>query len=147
MDYIGNWAGGTTYKQGDVVRYNNVDYLAVNPSTGQTPPSAVPLADAGWTLMPLVGAWTLLSGWPAPRFRRLSSGLVIFRGLANGGATGSIMFTLPVGYRPGDNIRFLVNNSWRADSIEVATNGNVTAQNRNDNGWLDTGSISFYAEG
>lgn len=40
IDYENAWAVGTPYQAGDVVRYNNVDYLAVNDSTGQTPPAA-----------------------------------------------------------------------------------------------------------
>jgi Carbohydrate-binding module family 5/12 len=40
IDYIGGWAPGVSYKAGDVVSYNGVDYLAVNPSTGVTPPPA-----------------------------------------------------------------------------------------------------------
>ena len=42
--YVGNWAAGTAYQPGQVVSYNGVDYLAVNPSTGQIPPAASPLA-------------------------------------------------------------------------------------------------------
>jgi Carbohydrate-binding module family 5/12 len=37
VDYIGDWSAATTYKQGDVVRYAGVDYIAVNPSTNQAP--------------------------------------------------------------------------------------------------------------
>ncbi len=45
VDYIGNYSAATPYKKGDVVRYNGQDYLAVNDSTGVTPPGAavVPL--------------------------------------------------------------------------------------------------------
>lgn len=42
IDYVGVWAAGTTYQPGQVVRHNGVDYLAVNPSIGQTPPVASP---------------------------------------------------------------------------------------------------------
>lgn len=38
IDYIGGWSAGVSYKAGDVVSYNGVDYIAVNPSTGSTPP-------------------------------------------------------------------------------------------------------------
>ena len=38
IDYVGGWAAGTAYKPGDVVRHNGIEYLAVNPSTAQTPP-------------------------------------------------------------------------------------------------------------
>ena len=43
VDYIGNWGAGTAYKKGDVVRYSNQDYMAVNDSTGVTPTPAMPV--------------------------------------------------------------------------------------------------------
>lgn len=42
IDYVGGWVAGTTYKPGDVVRHNGIEYLAVNPSTGQIPSPAGP---------------------------------------------------------------------------------------------------------
>lgn len=51
-DYEGAWAVGTPYVQGDVVLYNGVEYLAVNPSTGQTPPA--PAAPPAVLAIPLV---------------------------------------------------------------------------------------------
>lgn len=39
VDYKGDWAAGTQYLSGDVARLNGIDYLAVNPSLGQTPPA------------------------------------------------------------------------------------------------------------
>jgi len=47
VDYKGAWAAGTAYAAGDVVRYNGVDYLAVNPSTGVDPGVAVGPVDSG----------------------------------------------------------------------------------------------------
>jgi len=44
VDYVGDWAVGTTYQPGQVVRFAGVDYLAVNPSLGQVPPRTSPLA-------------------------------------------------------------------------------------------------------
>jgi len=46
VDYIGDWAAGTPYKKGDVVRYGGNDYLAVNDSTGSTPPAPAPSGGA-----------------------------------------------------------------------------------------------------
>jgi hypothetical protein len=40
VDYEGAWNPATQYAPGDVVRYLGVDYLAVNPSLGSTPPNA-----------------------------------------------------------------------------------------------------------
>ena len=81
VDYIGNWGAGTTYKAGDVVRHNGIDYLAVNPSTGQTPPAALGLgAGFGTTLpaSPVDGQeYTLVDSLTAPtyswRFRYTAS--------------------------------------------------------------------------
>jgi hypothetical protein len=50
VDYIGNWSAGVTYKAGDIVRYNGVDYLAANPSTGVTPPDVMSAVGVGTSL-------------------------------------------------------------------------------------------------
>ena len=39
VDYIGTWGSGVAYKKGDVIRHNGNDYMAVNVSTGVTPPA------------------------------------------------------------------------------------------------------------
>jgi hypothetical protein len=41
VDYEGAYAAGTQYRPGDVVRYNGVDYICVNPALGQTPAATV----------------------------------------------------------------------------------------------------------
>lgn len=46
IDYVGDWVAGTTYQPGQIVRYAGVDYIAVNPSIGQTPPLASPYPHA-----------------------------------------------------------------------------------------------------
>jgi Carbohydrate-binding module family 5/12 len=50
VDYAGAWAAGTSYNPGDVVNYNGVQYIAVNPSVGQTPPTVLPLVSYATTL-------------------------------------------------------------------------------------------------
>jgi hypothetical protein len=54
VDYENAWAAGTAYTPGDVVIHNGIEYIAVNPSTGQTPPPSP--AVAGATVIPLVTA-------------------------------------------------------------------------------------------
>jgi hypothetical protein len=51
IEYENVWAGATAYQPGDVVVHNGVEYLAVNPSTGQTPPALLPLAPPPVTLV------------------------------------------------------------------------------------------------
>ena len=53
IDYVGDWSGATAYLPGQIVRYNGVDYLAVNPSVGQTPPTVFGPVGAGYgTILP-----------------------------------------------------------------------------------------------
>jgi hypothetical protein len=54
IEYENAWAVGTAYQPGDVVIHNGVEYLAVNPSTGQTPPTP---ASAPPLVIPLVTAF------------------------------------------------------------------------------------------
>jgi hypothetical protein len=54
IEYENAWAAGVPYTPGDVVIHNGIEYLAVNPSTGQTPPPSP--AVAGATVIPLVTA-------------------------------------------------------------------------------------------
>jgi len=54
IEYENAWAAGTAYQPGDVVIHNGIEYIAVNPSTGQTPPPSP--AVAGATVIPLVTA-------------------------------------------------------------------------------------------
>jgi hypothetical protein len=51
IEYENVWNTTTAYQAGDVVTYNGIDYLAVNPSTGQTPPAitAAPRVTYGTT--------------------------------------------------------------------------------------------------
>lgn len=46
IDYIGDWAADVTYQPGQIVRYNGVDYISVNPSVGQVPPASTPVVGA-----------------------------------------------------------------------------------------------------
>jgi len=46
VDWEGAWAAGTQYAPGDVVTYNGVNYLAVNPSLGVNPGAAAALPQA-----------------------------------------------------------------------------------------------------
>ena len=53
VDYEGAYNAGTQYVPGDVVRYEGVDYICVNPALGTAPPAA---AFGGLPVTPLVTA-------------------------------------------------------------------------------------------
>ena len=60
VDYENVWAAGTAYQAGDVVSHNGVDYLAVNPSTGSTPPAVAGVSGVTWE-----GAWAAPTAYQA----------------------------------------------------------------------------------
>ena len=58
VDYVGDWAAGTPYVPGQVVRHNGADHLAVNPSTGQAP------TGPGSGVLPVIGMGIALPSSP-----------------------------------------------------------------------------------
>ena len=79
--------------------------------------------DTGWQTPTLSGAWVNYStGWRTARYRRVD-GLVIIEGLVRSG-TGTI-FTLPVGYRPLENLLFAVDGDTQVHK-RVDVNGDGT---------------------
>ena len=97
VDYIGDWSSSVSYLQGNVARYNGVDYLAVNPSTGQTPPPAgsgllPPVVNGQW-VKGVGGAtvWAAIKAADLTQFATVMvAGYVASTGTA---ATGSSGFT------------------------------------------------------
>ena len=93
------------------------------------------------TETPLMGSMDLSNGWsaysypggvPAPsNFTKTSAGVVVLNGLVRGGSNGSIITTLPNGYRPYKNLTFEALAFPNIQSrIDVDTSGNVI--------WRDT---------
>jgi hypothetical protein len=80
-------------------------------------------------------AWitpTLTNGWVnfgAPRenlsFRKTVTGDVVIRGSVKNGATGTVVFTLPVGYRPANERQFPTVAGGQLGSVVVSSTGTV----------------------
>lgn len=98
---------------------------------------------------------TLLNGWenygtsftPA-RYRKLSSGLVVVQGLIRfgTGTAGTVLFVLPAGYRPDNNLIFNVRNTSGATArLDVKNNGNVQIDEGAATAWLSL-NIQFPAD-
>lgn len=97
VDHKGTWAAGTAYLGGDVVTYNGVDYLAVNASTGQTPPAAIGGGVGIGTALPAAGDGTeyvLVDSLTAPtyawRFKYVASISDAYKWLCVGGAAALV---------------------------------------------------------
>lgn len=90
-------------------------------------------------------------GNPNAGFWRSKSGIVYLRGLCKSGAVGTIIFTLPVGFRPGifagvtTHYRFAVNSSNLFGAVRVTSIGDVFIDVASTT-WIDLAGIQFRAE-
>ena len=85
-----------------------------------------------WIAPALVNGWTSLGPSYAPGFYKTASGDVVGRGLVYGGQSQTVVYTLPVGYRPAIYQHFASviddgTGTWRAAMCRAGPDGNVTA--------------------
>jgi archaellum component FlaF (FlaF/FlaG flagellin family) len=96
-----------------------------------------------WRNATFLGSWTNFgSGFHNAQFRRMGD-VVELRGLVRGGAQGSTIFNLPVGFRPLS--RVLVPTVTSPDAIgriDIDAGGNVIAV-KSDPNWLGLDSVRF----
>jgi hypothetical protein len=72
----------------------------------------------------------------------------MLRGLVKGGANSSTIFTLPSGFHPSGEQRFIAGNAAGANFVDVDTAGNVVFSGfANNNSWQSLDGITFYADG
>jgi hypothetical protein len=84
--------------------------------------------DTAWQTPTLNAGWANFgTGWETAGYRKLSSGLVVLRGLVVSASTG-VVFTLPVGYRPALHRVLATSCSPGADAwtrLDVLSTGDV----------------------
>jgi hypothetical protein len=125
-DYSGEYSVGVN---------NTVWKLANTTVVGTATPVAN--ADAGPYVKNIVAststasdwfATTAASGWTntSGRYKRDELGYIHLSGYLGGGSAGTIMTTLPSGFRPAQQESFAVNASGVAGVVTVATNGQVS---------------------
>jgi hypothetical protein len=110
---------------------------------------------AGMTRLPapyiyptLQNGWVNYGGGHAPaQFIKLSSGVVLIHGLIRTGTAtaGTLLFTLPEGYRPATKLTFPVATNDRIGRVSVLTDGRVLVDNVS-NAWLSLAGIVFPTE-
>ena len=124
-DYSGEYKVGAN---------NTVRKLANTTVVGTGTPVAN--ADAGPYVKAIVSStasasdWfpaTAASGWTntSGRYKSDELGFVVLSGYMGGGGVGTLMTTLPVGFRPAQQESFSVNASGAGGIVTVATNGEV----------------------
>jgi hypothetical protein len=80
-----------------------------------------------WTNFVLQNNWIdySTSNWATAAYTKTTGGLVVLKGLIKSGTAGTTVATLPVGYRPAQNLLFQSLASSANARIDVLTNGNV----------------------
>ena len=107
-------------------------WISVVDSSGDLPdgdPGVWNASDASGITPVFQNNWTNTGGlYPPVSFYLSDDGEIRFRGAPTGGATGTVVFTLPSGYRPEYNERLVCPTDTAGTSciFEVSTNGDVT---------------------
>lgn len=88
------------------------------------------------------------SNWENARFRKDAAGNVIIQGLVKSGATQTVIFTLPEGYRtPSEGSGFLIFDlisNGALGRVDVQPNGDVFYYSgANPSGWLSLSEITY----
>jgi len=108
-----------------------------------------------WVTPTLLNAWSHYGApWGPVQYRKMPDGRVIIRGIAQGGAVNTAIFTLPVGFRPASNYSqmFACGGGSGVMRIDVAgADGTVlcTAEVKGgtfSSSWQGLNEISFLAE-
>ena len=91
----------------------------------------------GWTAPALLNSWANYGAPFDPTGYQKVGRVVYLRGLVSGGASGSVIFTLPAGYRPGSQLILpAITNPNTIGRMDVFTNGNVQC---------NVGSTAFFS--
>jgi hypothetical protein len=97
-------------------------------------------------------AWitaTLINGATGSlQYKKLTDGLVVFRGLPKAVVNGTIA-KLPIGYRPASNLQIGVLSSNTSNTVQcwvqIGSNGDVTVSNFGTE-WISLSGIVYLAE-
>lgn len=117
------------------------------------------LDDTGWIpINSFANSWTFFGGsYGANEYAfaawRKKAGIVYLRGLIASGtvASGTVMFTLPVGFRPAAGTRtiysIISNDVFGGISINAASDGGVRTHGTVSNVYVSLANVSFPADG
>ncbi|MEO7904586.1 MAG: hypothetical protein ABIR91_02220 [Candidatus Saccharimonadales bacterium] len=112
--------------------------------------SHYPSAYSGWTALSLQNSWVNYnaptSGYSNALYTKSSDGIVNLQGLIKSGTTtaGTVIGTLPSGYRPSERLMLNGTSSVGYARIDVLPTGDVVIMS-GSNGWLSLSDISFVA--
>src|SRR3982751_6286707 len=110
---------GTTYGAGDgSTTFNLPNYVTAMDTWHVVGSASEPAYQNSWSAYG--------SGYPGLHYRKTPDGRVVMAGLVKGGATGTVVCTLPVGYRlPAADTAMVVQMNGGVGNVSLFANGNV----------------------
>ena len=102
---------------------------------------------SGWTNLTLQNGWVVYPGLTTPQYTKDTDGIVTVKGFIQSGTitSGTVIATLPAGYRPKEVI-LLGGAAWDAYSrIDILPNGDIVARVVSA-GWTSLDATTFMAE-
>lgn len=99
-----------------------------------------------WQNLVLANGWNHHQQYENVQYCKSFDGVVYLRGTANKGkiAAGTVLGTLPVGYRPSKSIYVsALNNSYTIAVLGIEPTGNVIIKANVDSTWLNFDNVSF----
>lgn len=132
---------GVTVAQGStaILLYNDTDIVSLHEGASGGTPS--------WTSLSLQNSWvTFGAPYPTAAYTKVS-GIVWLRGLIKSGTVsdGTLLFTLPAGYRPGNQILRIVLSNDVVARVTIESNGEGKIYGGN-NTYVNLNDVSFPAE-
>lgn len=115
--------------------------------------AALGLADSGWQNAALQNSWgSYANGYAVPGYRKVGS-QVFLRGACKSGvnSSGTVIFTLPAGYRPANNLFLLASqfngvSELRCNLNLGSTSGDVVIYFSGTTDFLSFDNISFFVD-
>lgn len=110
--------------------------------------SQIQTAESWINVGALSNSWVTHSvSYPEASYYKDNAGIVHLRGLIKNGTTtgGTIIFTLPTGYRPSDDYHQAVASNNAAATLKIEANGSVKIAGGVSSTWLDLSGIHFRA--
>ena len=120
--------------------------VAAKNSTGTSAYGSASSTLPEWTVCPFQNnGWANFGfGYSTNSFTKTSDGTVMLKGVVAGGAQGTTVCILPVGFRPTKDLIFQTASNNNASRIDVTANGLVFATTSNPT-WLVLDGINFVA--
>lgn len=102
--------------------------------------------DTGWIALTLAASWVAWgSGYGSPQYRRKNGRVQVAGLIKNGTITaGTVIATLPAGFRPSSQEIYPAHNGATARGVQVATNGQISLSSGITNAELSLAGITFW---